>query len=331
MADDRGDAAVRVRLEPGSAPTRLDRALVAGLARQGIEVSRSQLARSFAAGTVTVDGRPVAPSERVTATLEVAVELVAPPPLRAEPEAMDLVVVYEDDDVLVLDKPAGVLMHPTGAERTGTLVSGVLHHLGRRPPPLPGNFDDRPGVVHRIDRDTSGLVVFAKHERAAQHLAAQFRSHRIERRYLAVGHGRADFETRRVETLHGRDPRDRRRFSPQHGTRRAESTFRVLARGAEVTAFEVRLATGRTHQVRMHARHLGHPLVGDPLYGRRRPGPFDRDLGRHALHAQVLGFEGLDGRWHRFSAPPPEDLRRLLDGTFPAEVAARLAEGPAAP
>ncbi len=314
----------RITLGPEHDGVRIDRALVAALAEAGAPVSRSRLARSFAAGQVCVGGRPVAPSARVTGPWEVEVLIPARPPLSADPEPMDLRVVYEDEAVLVVDKPAGVLVHPAGGVRHGTLVSGVLAHLARRPPPLGGNGPDRPGVVHRIDRDTSGLLVFAKTEAAALALAEQFRAHTVERRYLAVGHGRAGFDVRGVCTRHGRDPADRRRFSPRAGPRTARSVFSVLARSDRATAFAVELSTGRTHQVRMHARHLGHPLVGDPLYGPRRKDDLDRRMGRQALHAQVLGFRGPDGVARRFVAPLPRDLRDLVEHLFGPGAAASI-------
>ena len=307
-----------VHLTEADVGRRLDRALVDALARLGEPCTRSALARSFQAGGVREGETSLVAGRVVRRPMELSVELVPPRPLDVAPEPVDLAVVYEDEHVLVVNKPAGMLVHPAPGARTGTLVAGVLHHLGARPPVLPGNDDSRPGVVHRIDRDTSGLVVFAKDEVAQEHLARQFRAHTIERAYLAVGHGRAAWDRRRVDSRHGRDPGDRRRFSPEVGTRRAASHLQVRARFEGATAFEVRLETGRTHQVRMHARAVGHPLVGDTVYGRRRRGPLDRLMGRQALHAAVLGFDRPGGAGAlRLSAPVPEDMGRLLAALDP--------------
>ncbi len=307
-----------VHLTPAHVGQRLDRALVAALAELGQPCTRSALARTFAAGGVRAGGEVLAGSRVVRAPMTVEVVRAPPRPLDVAPEPVPLAIVYEDRRVLVVDKPAGMLVHPAPGARTGTLVAGVLHHLGVRPPVMPGNDDSRPGVVHRIDRDTSGLVVFAKDAGAQEHLARQFRAHTVERAYLAVGHGVPEWDARRVASRHGRDPADRRRFSPRAGSRRAVSHLRVRARFEAATAFEVRLETGRTHQVRMHARALGHPLVGDALYGRRRRGALDRLLGRQALHAAVLGFDRPGGAgFVRLVAPVPPDLARLLAALEP--------------
>lgn len=301
---------------------RLDQALVEALAGLGRTCTRSQLARAFEAGGVVASGRRLKPGQRVERELEVEVTLAKPPPLAAEPEALPLVVLHEDDDVLVVDKPAGMVVHAGPGHSRGTLVNAVLHHLGVDAaglPVLPGNDATRPGIVHRLDRDTSGVLVVAKHAAAQEFLAAQFRTHDLGRRYLGVVEGEVSWERRRVETGHARDPRDRRRFAPEpKAKRRAITEMEVVTRlrGATVLAFT--LHTGRTHQIRMHARHLGHPVLGDALYGRTPKDPVVADaagrLQRHALHAQHLELRHPSGGQRvRWESPLPPELRALIE------------------
>lgn len=308
---------VLVALEDAALGRRLDRALVDALVQAGYAVTRSQLARSFRRGQVRHGGRDLAPSHVVERPMTVAVELPAPEPLHAFAEAIPLVIVHEDADLIVVDKPPGMPVHAGPGHATGTLVNAVLHHVGAQAaelPVLPGNEPWRPGLVHRLDRGTSGLIVLAKHARALEVLAAQFRAHAIERGYLGLVRGEPGFLERRVETTHARDPSDRRRFAPEvpGATRRAITSVRVLERAAGAARVVFSLETGRTHQVRMHARFLGHPLVGDPLYGGppsdRRVREVGAALGRQALHAAQLGFAHPAGGHVRFESPEPADL-----------------------
>ncbi len=292
-----------------------------GLARAGYEATRSQLARSFERGKVLHEGRRLKPAFVLERAISVTVELSVPPPLDAFPEPIPLVLVHDDDDLLVVDKAAGMTVHAGPGHSTGTLVNAVLHHLDAAAdelPTLPGNDAYRPGLVHRLDRDTSGLIVVAKHARALEALAAQFRAHSIERSYLGIVRGEPSFEERRVETSHSRDPKERRRFAPDvaGAHRRAVTVARVCERLRGAALLQFTLETGRTHQIRMHARHLGHPLVGDTLYGARpkdaRMGAVADALGRHALHAAVLGFVHPDGRSLRFESALPPDMLAAL-------------------
>ena len=263
--------------------------------------------------------------------MEVEVELVAPPALaHAFPEPIPLTIVHEDEALLVIDKPAGMVVHAGPGHERGTLVNAVLHHLGTSSdalPVLPGNGPERPGIVHRLDRDTSGLLVVAKTLPALAKLAEQFRDHSIERAYIGVVAGIPPWDTRRVDTLHGRDPADRRRFAPDQGTRRAITTMtKVRELGDRASLLRFELETGRTHQIRMHARHVGHPILGDALYA-GRPSRALRAaveaLGRHALHAAVLGFEHPSGDRIRFEAPLPPELEALL-GTLTGQFSDRV-------
>lgn len=313
---------VRVALGPQALGKRLDAALVAELQRQGQPCTRSQLARAFAAGQVRVAGQAARkPARIVDAAVEVEVVLVAPEPLRATPEDLPLVVVHEDADLLVIDKPAGMVVHAGPGHDRGTLVNAVLHHLGAEPgdlPTLPGNDDSRPGIVHRLDRDTSGLIVVAKHLRAQEGLAAQFRVHDLRRVYLGVVWGVPVFARKTLRTRHGRDPADRRRFSPHVDEgREAITHLTINQKMRDAAVIECRLETGRTHQIRMHCRLLGHPIVGDALYGGIGGPPQRRTiseaLGRHALHAAHLGFRHPGtGEDVDFSSPLSADLQELV-------------------
>lgn len=310
----------RVELRQAYVGERLDRAIVAALHERGREVSRSQLARAFAAGQVTIEGRVAKPSMKLERAIAVELELLPPEPLaHARPEPIPLSIVHEDEDLLVVDKPAAMVVHAGPGHASGTLVNAVLHHLGGAVelPVLPGNGPERPGIVHRLDRDTSGLLVIAKHLAAQEALARQFRVHSIERAYLGVVVGVPAFESRRIETVHGRDPTDRRRFSPEHGERRAVTTMSLVERlGERAALVRFELETGRTHQIRMHARFVGTPIFADPLYAARPRDPELRRLadalGRHALHAAELGFEHPRGGWLRFRSPLPAELDALI-------------------
>lgn len=321
---------LRLSLGPEALGRRLDQALVAELARRGSPCTRSQLARAFAAGKVRGHGgAPLKASRLVDAAVEIEVELQPPEPLHATPEALPLTVVFEDEHLLVIDKPAGMVVHAGPGHTQGTLVNAVLHHLGLGAdelPVLPGNDATRPGIVHRIDRDTSGLLVVAKHMQAQEGLAAQFRRHALRRRYLGVVREVPGFTETTLRTQHARDPADRRRFTwDAGGGRRAVTHVRVEQRlvGAAVLGF--RLETGRTHQIRMHCKMIGHPIVGDALYGGlggpARIRALAAGLGRHALHAAELGFlHPIGGAELDFSSPLPPELSDL--------VAALAAEGP---
>ena len=314
---------MRVSLAEAVSGQRLDRALVDALVDLGHAITRSQLRRSFAAGAVKIGGRPVKASLELEGAVEVEVELVEPEPLAdAVPEAIPLTIVHEDAALLVIDKPAGMVVHAGPGHGRGTLVNAVLHHLGAGAgaslPTLPGNGPERPGIVHRLDRDTSGLIVVAKTAAALAMLAAQFREHSIDRAYLGVVLGVPDWTQRRVETRHGRDPSHRRRFSPEHGERRAITTMVMTRRlGDHAALLGFSLETGRTHQIRMHARHVGHPIFADELYGRRPREPRLRaladGLGRHALHAAELGFEHPGGGRVHFESPLPAELAALVE------------------
>lgn len=247
------------------------------------------------------------PAHRVSVgeLVHVAIPPVEPPSL--EPEAIPLTIVYEDADLLVVDKPAGLTVHPGAGRLTGTLVHAVLAHC----PDLPGiGGEHRPGIVHRLDKDTSGLLVVAKTEVTLRGLQAQIQARRVQRHYLALVHGRIARTTGTIDAPIARDPRHRTRMAIVASGRRAVTHFRVAERFAEATLLEARLETGRTHQIRVHCASLGHPIVGDQVYG-RRSNPWG--LRRQALHAFRLAFiHPVSGTLMTFTALLPEEMDTAL-------------------
>jgi 23S rRNA pseudouridine1911/1915/1917 synthase len=295
---------------------RVDRALAALAA-----VPRSQARRWIEQGRVWLESRAVKPSQRVRAGARLETQ---PPEVVAsvlEPEPIELRVLFEDEDVVVVDKPAGMVVHPAPGHARGTLVNALLHHCGD----LAGIGGVlRPGIVHRLDRGTSGVLVAAKHDRAHTALAEQFRSHEVERVYLALVRGVPSAEEGRVDRPIGRHPRDRKRMSVRtRSGRPARTGWQVRRRfpHSGVTLLEVRPETGRTHQIRVHLASVGLPVLGDPLYGRSRRSLLG--MRRPALHAAVLGFDHpRSGQRLRFEAPLPADLAEVLGRLDRSEPAA---------
>ncbi|HEV2363859.1 MAG TPA: RluA family pseudouridine synthase [Caulobacteraceae bacterium] len=303
---------------PAGLSGRLDRALAAALP----EVSRSRLQALIANGSVRWQGAIVGDPAARPAPGVYVIDIPAPEPAEPEPEPLPLKVLFEDADLIVIDKPAGMSAHPGPGNRAGTLVNALLHHCG---PSLLGiGGVARPGIVHRLDKDTSGVMVAAKTERAHRGLAAQFAAHDIERAYVAFTRGAPKTRSGNLVTRIGRSPRHRQKMAVlARGGREARTHWRVeriFGPPARPTAARVRLTldTGRTHQIRVHLAHLGAPCLGDAAYGAGAPAPAVRaamtavGLERQALHAQVLGFEHpSSGEAVRFVSPLPEDLRRL--------------------
>jgi 23S rRNA pseudouridine1911/1915/1917 synthase len=236
----------------------------------------------------------------------------APIPCTAVPEALPLQVLHEDEDLIVVDKPAGLVVHPGPSHPRGTLVNALLHHCGD----LAGIGGVlRPGIVHRLDRGTSGVLVAAKHDRAHLALAEQFRDHSVERVYLALSRGTPGEDSGRIELPIGRHHRDRKRMSVSSRAPRAARTAWAVRQRLPASGFvllEVRPETGRTHQIRVHLAATGLPVVGDTVYGRARGKA--SGIARPALHAAVLGFDHpRSGERHRFEAPLPADFAELLE------------------
>lgn len=291
---------------------RLDRALAAAVPT----LSRERLKALVSSGEVTVDGRQERDPARKVKGGE-AVSVIIPPasPSEAISQDIPLDIRFEDDHLLVVEKPAGLVVHPAAGNLDGTLVNALLHHCAGRLSGIGGVA--RPGIVHRIDKDTSGLLLVAKTDRAHAGLAAQFAKHTIGRRYLAVVAGLPTPPAGRIETNLARSEANRQKIavvSPPRG-KHAITHYRVLEplRGAALV--ECRLETGRTHQVRVHMAHIGHPLLGDPVYGQGRQAELCRRLGfqRQALHAAELKFEHpISKEILTFESVVPPDIQELL-------------------
>jgi 23S rRNA pseudouridine1911/1915/1917 synthase len=292
---------------------RLDRFLVSVLAEQ----SRSQIQRLIKDAHVHVAGRPAKANQPVKPGQLVEIDI--PEPVDAAPtaEALPLRIVYQDRDLIVVDKPAGMVVHPAAGHASGTLVNALLHHVSD----LSGiGGEKRPGIVHRLDRGTSGLMVVAKHDSSHEELARQFRDREIEKEYVALVWGTVQ-AGRRIDEPIGRDPADRKKMSARARRSREAVTRIVRAEhfGRALTLAHVAIHTGRTHQIRVHLSAIGHPVVGDTLYGgghRRVPGDLRAvtHLDRPFLHAARLAFKHpADGRRMEFTSELPADLQNVLD------------------
>jgi len=340
LLDDVGDDEAILITIPQDAPARLDKAL-ATLVPEGAALSRSRLARMIDEGAVSRDGVPVTDGKAKVAEGEVyRIQLDPPEPIETLPEDIPLTVIWEDGDLIVIDKPAGMVVHPAPGSPRGTLVNALLHHCGDTLSGIGG--ERRPGIVHRIDKDTTGLLVVAKSDRAHHGLARQFEDHSVARRYLAVVHGTPAASDPRLRGLRGitmeaggivriatelaRHKTDRQRQAVvwDGAGRHAVTRARVMedfSGGASL--LECWLETGRTHQIRVHMTYAGHGLLGDGTYGGTRRlapkvfGPEAAELAntfpRQALHAATLGFEHpVTGENLSFSSPLPADLVALL-------------------
>lgn len=292
---------------------RLDKVCAARFASEGI--SRSTVARLCREGAVTLGGVTAKPASKVRAGDVVVLTVPEPEPLQAIPQAIPLRILYEDETLIVIDKPPGLVVHPARGHPNGTLVNAILHHAD-----VEDDETLRPGIVHRLDKDTSGVLVVAKTAVAREGLKTQFQAHTIERIYLAITVG-VPPERVTFDTLHGRHPTDRLRFTTRvREGKRAVTHVKVIERfGRNVAALvQCTLETGRTHQIRVHLAEAGYPVLGDRLYGRRPSDPRVREiaerLGRQALHAQVLGFEHpVTHCWMRFESPLPMDFQAAVD------------------
>ncbi len=301
---------------PELAGLRLDVALT----RLAPELSRSRVQRLLEEGRVQVAGRTARASARLRGGEGIAVEVPPPEPTEAEPEDLPLAVLHEDADLLVLDKAAGMVVHPARGSPRSTVVNALLFRLGE----AAGRAPPRLGLVHRLDKHTSGCLVVARTDAALQALQAQWKGRGVEKTYLALCHGALAAEGR-LDTPYGRHPRDRTRFTGRVAAgRRAVTEWRTLeAFGREATLAEVTLHTGRTHQIRVHLAEAGHPLLADAAYGgARREARLPPDsrarraaeaIGRQALHAARIAFDHpRTGRRVAFEAPLPADFRRAL-------------------
>lgn len=279
---------------------------LAGRAELGL--SRSRIRALIDEGYVTLNGSVPKPGQAVNPGDVIVVQVPDPEPVQLVPEPIPLDIVYEDEDVVVVNKPRGLVVHPAAGHWTGTLVHALLEKVDDLEG-IGGKL--RPGIVHRLDKDTTGLLVVAKSERAMASLQEQIREHLVQRVYWALVHGNNMPDTGRIEAPIGRHPRDRKRMAVNARTGRdAVTYFRVLERYRGYALLECRLETGRTHQIRVHLSFIGHPVVGDPLYGPRKPA---LGMPPQALHARQLCFRHpATGEWMEFTVDPPADMMAVI-------------------
>jgi 23S rRNA pseudouridine1911/1915/1917 synthase len=309
-------------VSPDSDGVRLDLFLVSTVPGH----SRSQLQRLIKDGHIQVGGRAARPNQAVKAGQLVAIDIPEPIAATPAPEALPIRIIYQDRDLVVVDKPAGMVVHPAAGHADGTLVNALLHHIGD----LSGiGGEKRPGIVHRLDRGTSGLIIVAKHDAAHEELSRQFREREVEKSYIALVWGEVQ-AGRRIDEPIGRDPANRKKMSAvseetresRRARRSREAVTRIVSAehfGRVLTLATVAILTGRTHQIRVHLSAIGHPVVGDPLYGglhRRVRGDVRAvtRLERPFLHSAALAFKHpSDGRPMAFESELPDDLQRVLD------------------
>jgi 23S rRNA pseudouridine1911/1915/1917 synthase len=283
------------------------------------DLSRTRVQELIATGLILVDGRAVKGSQRLRGGEHITVEVQPRPPMRAEAESIPLDILYEDEDLVVVNKPAGMTVHAGAGNARGTLVNALL---GRGQTLSQGGDALRPGIVHRLDKDTSGIILVAKNDAAHAKLGESFRQRRVKKTYIALVHGLLKQDRGRIDLAIGRDPKRRVRMAARRGTalaktREARTDWRVLAHIDATTLVEVQLHTGRTHQIRVHFSALHHPVVGDTLYGAAahlRVGKIALpSLGRNFLHAAKLGFtQPRTGAWMELRAPLPTRLCAFL-------------------
>ncbi|NOU95381.1 RluA family pseudouridine synthase [Paenibacillus sp. LMG 31456] len=272
------------------------------------DISRTQVQQWIKEGQITVNGASVKANYKLIEGDRLALTIPEPEELNLTPEAIPLEVVYEDSDLIVVNKPRGLVVHPAPGHYSGTLVNALLHHCKD----LSGiNGVMRPGIVHRIDKDTSGLLMAAKNDLAHTSLAEQLKLHTVNRKYIAVVHGNVAHEHGTIDAPIGRDPHDRKLYTvTERNSKHAVTHFVVLERYGDYTLMELKLETGRTHQIRVHMKFIGHPLAGDPAYGPSRSKSMT--IEGQALHAAVLGFKHpRTGEQLQFEAPLPEDMLHL--------------------
>jgi 23S rRNA pseudouridine1911/1915/1917 synthase len=308
------ERAFRIEVDELTDAWRLDQYLVQFLAEE--EVSRSRIQKLIAEGLVLVDGKPSKPAARLSGGEQLSVTLPAGIELKIEAENIPLDVVFEDEHLIVVNKPAGMVTHPGAGVQAGTLVNALLFHCGSSLSGISGVL--RPGIVHRLDKDTSGLLVVAKTDRSHHWLAEAIEHRRVKRQYLAVLEGIPAVPAATIDKPIGRHKTDRKKMAVVEGGRRAVTHYQVIREGSKWCLAEVNLETGRTHQIRVHMASIGTPVVGDIVYNRRSTGSEQsrRKLGLagHALHAQRLSFtHPVTGRQMQLEAPLPADLKNLCE------------------
>jgi len=309
---DRGVSIIQARVRDDAAGWRLDRALADAVPT----LSRERLKALISSGSVERDGLTMRdPAAKLKGGEHFAVAVPDPVPAHNEAQDIPLSIAFEDEHLIVVDKPAGLVVHPAAGNLDGTLVNALLHHCGGSLSGIGGVA--RPGIVHRIDKDTTGLMVAAKTDRAHEGLARQFADHSIERRYLAIANGRPRPGDGIIDAPLARSATNRKKVAIVTGGKRAVTHYRTVTPLRDAALVECRLETGRTHQVRVHMASIGHALLGDPVYGRSRGATRSLldELGfaRQALHAAVLGFVHPVTRVvQRFESPIPADMQELF-------------------
>jgi 23S rRNA pseudouridine1911/1915/1917 synthase len=275
------------------------------VAAQCPQLSRSHVQRLIDDGLVTVNGHASKSGYKLREGDLVAVEVPLPQPIAPQPENIPLSIVYEDDDVIVIDKPAGLTVHPAPGHAEHTLVNAMLAHC----PELSINGSIRPGIVHRLDKDTSGLMMIAKNDAAQRDLSNQIKSRSVLKQYTVLVHGHLSPEKGVIDAPIGRDPNARKRMAVVESGREARTRYRVLKYFKGYTLLEVTLETGRTHQIRVHLSATGFPVVGDAVYGK-----VSNVVDRQFVHASRLGFNlPSNGKWVEFTAPLPKDLEEAVE------------------
>ena len=297
---------ILLQTSEADAGTRLD----ACLARAIEDLTRSAAAKAVEDGRVLVNGKAPNKSYKLTGHEQIEFTPEEPAPIDAVPQDIPLDVVYEDDDVIVVNKPTGLVVHPAPGHPDGTLVNALLHHCGDSLSGIGG--EKRPGIVHRIDRDTSGLIIAAKNDAAHLALSAQLKDHSLSRTYECLVTGNMKQDSGTVDAPIGRHPVDRKRMAVvRQGGREAVTHWEVIARYPGVTHLRCRLETGRTHQIRVHMAHIGHPILGDTVYGAKKP---VAGLTGQCLHAVGLRFiHPRTGEPVELTCPLPEEFVRMLD------------------
>ncbi len=291
------------------------------LSETNLHLSRSQAKKLIEEGTILLNNKKTKPSTHIKSGDLISGTLPEPEPLSLEPEPLPLPILYEDHSIIVIDKPAGMVVHPAAGNTSGTLVNALLHHCKD----LAGiNGVLRPGIVHRLDRETSGVMVVAKDDEAFHQLAGQFKNRLVEKVYLAIAYGNFKQDEGLIDAPIGRHPVQRKRMSTR--TRKGKTAmtrWKVLERFGPLAFLEIYPQTGRTHQIRVHLSSLGHPILGDPLYGKKgKPGSIQdailkecvKRMNRQALHAHRLGFNHpRTGERVQFVAPIPQDMKETLE------------------
>ncbi len=292
----------KIKLEVEGAAGRLDIYLAKKLSKK---LSRSFIQKLIDGGNVLLNGKAVKRNYKVISGDKIDITVPDPVETKTSAQNIPLNIVYEDGDVIIVNKPAGMVVHPAAGNFTGTLVNALLHHT-KDLSGIGGVM--RPGIVHRIDKETSGLLIVAKNDTAHKNLAGQFKAHTVKRKYIAVVRGVVQLNQGTIEAPIGRHPRDRQKMAVVFTrSRPAVTHYTVIKRLKDYTVLELSLETGRTHQIRAHMSYFGHPLVGDGTYGKRH------GFERQALHAKILGFEHpVLKKYMEFDSKLPEDMENLI-------------------